>query len=160
MRHTWLWIKLSIPTFLKGFFQSIFRDSQGDLQGLDGEKILSSLTFVFFLPSSSILLVKNFLVIRGKANQSNFTMFLVGPALARPSDFIQSKPGKDSTEATNEDKFPYNPSVSGNQVLCDSKSILPSYSKCDLGMLGAWNWILLDFCMVFWLWNKILTKAQ
>ena len=41
----------------------------------------------------------------------------VGPAMARPSDFIQSKPGMSSGDATNEDKFPFNPSVSGNKVI-------------------------------------------
>ena len=41
----------------------------------------------------------------------------VGPAMARPSDFIQSKPGMGSGDATNEDKFPFNPSVSGNKVI-------------------------------------------
>lgn len=58
----------------------------------------------------------------------------VGPAIARPSDFIQSKPSSSPGQPTNVDKFPYNPSTTGNKVSDVSLAIKLS---CADGLLQS-----------------------
>lgn len=43
-----------------------------------------------------------------------------GAALARPSDFVQSDPSASKGQPTNVDKFPFNPSSSGNVAKSDT----------------------------------------